>query len=55
MLLAPRIVIFSIVLGAENLFYMKSIETHARAFLAFIILLIGTVNYLIQQNGYEMK
>ena len=29
---APRIFIFSIVLGAECLPYLKSIETHARAF-----------------------
>ena len=29
---APRIFIFSIVLGAECLSYLKSIETHARAF-----------------------
>ena len=41
---APRIFIFSIVLGAENLSYMKFIETHARAFLALIILSIGTVH-----------
>ena len=31
-------------MGAEYLFYMKSIETHAREFLALIILGIGTVN-----------
>ena len=31
-------------MGAEYLFYMKSIETHARAFLSLIILGIGTVN-----------
>ena len=31
-------------MGAEYLFYMKSIETHARAFLALIILSIGTVS-----------
>ena len=31
-------------MGAEYLFYMKSIETHARAFLGLIILGIGTVN-----------
>ena len=31
-------------MGAEYLFYMKSIETHARAFLALIILPIGTVS-----------
>ena len=30
-------------MGAENLFCMKSIETHARTFLALIILPIGTV------------
>ena len=41
---APRIFIFSIVLGAECLSYLKSIETHARAFLTLIILSIGTVN-----------
>ena len=40
---APRIFIFSIVLGAECLSYLKSIETHACAFLTLIILSIGTV------------
>ena len=30
-------------MGAEYLLYMKYIETHARAFLALIILGIGTV------------
>ena len=30
-------------MGAEYLFYMTSIETYARAFLALIILPIGTV------------
>ena len=40
---APRIFIFSIVLGAENLPYVKSIETHVRAFLTLNILSIGTV------------
>ena len=30
-------------MGAEYLSYKKSIETHARAFLALIILGIGTV------------
>ena len=34
---------FSIVLGAENLSYVKSIETHARTFLTLNILSIGTV------------
>ena len=40
---APRIFIFSIFLGAEYLSYVKSIETHARAFLTLNILCIGTV------------
>ena len=40
---APRIFIFSIVLGAENLSYMKSIETHARAFLPLNISAISSV------------
>ena len=40
----PRIFIFSFVLGAEYLFYVKSIEIHARAFLTLNILSIGTVD-----------
>ena len=40
---APRIFILSIVLGAENLSYVKSIETHARAFLPLNISAIGSV------------
>ena len=45
-------------MGAEYLFYMKSIETHARAFLALIILGIGTVytqcSYHIQRYTYRV-
>ena len=40
---APRIFIFSIVLGAENLFFVKSIETHVRAFLPLNISAVGSV------------
>ena len=40
---APRIFIFSIVLGAECLSYLKSIETHARAFFKVIFFSIGSV------------
>ena len=40
---APKFFIFSIVLGAECLSYLKSIETHARSFLTLNILSIGTV------------
>ena len=43
---APRIFIFSIVLGAKCLSYLKSIETHARAFFKVIIFSIGSVNLL---------
>ena len=35
-------------MGAEYFFYMKSIETHARAFLALTILGIGTVASLLR-------
>ena len=40
---APRIFIFSIVLGAEYLSYVKYIETHARTFLPLNISAIGNV------------
>ena len=30
--MAPRILIFSIAMGADYSFYVKTIETHARAF-----------------------
>ena len=43
---APRIFIFSIVLGAENLYYVKSIETHARAFLPLNISAISSVYWM---------
>ena len=50
---APRIFIFSIVLGAENLSYVKSIETHARAFLALNILAIGSVfHFSLESWGF---
>ena len=39
------IFIFSIVLGAECLSYLNSIETHARTFLTLIILAIARVYY----------
>ena len=41
---APRILIFSIAMGADYSFYLKIIETHARAFLALNILAIGRVS-----------
>ena len=40
---APRILIFSIAMGADHSFYVKTIETHARAFLPLNISAIGTV------------
>ena len=42
--MAPRIFIFLIVLGAEYSSYVKSIETHARAFLTLNILFKGTLH-----------
>ena len=41
-------------MGAEYSFYMKSIETHARAFLALIILPIGTV-YILRVQKHLKK
>ena len=41
---APRIFIFSIVLGAEYSSYVKSIETHARTFLPLNISVVGSVS-----------
>ena len=40
---APRILIFSIAMGADYTFYVKTIETHTRAFLTLNILAIGRV------------
>ena len=40
----PRIFIFSIILGAEYSSYVKSIETHARAFLPLNISAVGSVS-----------
>ena len=41
---APRIFIFSIAMGADYTFYVKTIETHARTFLPLNISQIGTVD-----------
>ena len=40
---APRILIFSIAMGAAYSFYVKTIETHARAFFKVIIFSINSV------------
>ena len=53
--MAPRIFIFSIVLGAENLFSVKSIETHARTFLTLNILSVGTVGSPKWPRFYNKK
>ena len=47
--------IFSTVLGAEYLSYVKSIETHARAFFKVIIFSIGTVLGLLEIQWFETK
>ena len=56
--MAPRILIFSIVLGAEYLCQVKSIETHVLALLTINILSIGTVLCLVflqVQNYFELS
>ena len=40
---APKIFIFSIAMGADYSFYVKTIETHACAFFKVIIFSIGSV------------
>ena len=54
---APRIFIFSIVLGAECLLYLKSIETHARAFSRLISDGISGVrnDYSMPWEGLKLK
>ena len=42
---APRILIFSIVLGAEYSSYLKSIVTYAPAFLGYNNLVLARVSY----------
>ena len=46
---APRILIFSIAMGADYSFYVKTIETHNPAFLTLNILAIGRV-YVVQRR-----
>ena len=41
--------IFSIAMGADYSFYVKTIETHVRAFLALNILAIGRVLLVISR------
>ena len=50
--MAPRILIFSIAMDGHNSFYMKTIETHACAFLPLNISAIGTVKNLTYKKGY---
>ena len=47
---APRILIFSIAMGADYSFYVKTIETHARAFFNVIIFSISSVNTVFSIN-----
>ena len=47
--MAPRIFIFSIVLGAEYLSYVKFIATYALTFFGYIISVLASVNKPKQQ------
>ena len=48
---AHRILIFSIAMGADYSFYVKSIETHAGAFFKVIIFSKGSVDLEVQFPG----
>ena len=50
--MTPRIVIFSIAMGADYLFCVKTIETHAGAFLALNILAISRVSMQGRLRGF---
>ena len=52
---APRILIFSIAMGAENLSCVKSIETQARTFLPLNISAISSVTHCLRINYYVQK
>ena len=47
---APRILIFSIVLGAEYSFYLKSIATYAPAFLGYTNSVLARVGRKVTEN-----
>jgi hypothetical protein len=56
--MAPRILIFSIAMVADHLFYVKIIENHARAILPLNILAIGTTAIRVVEfsnGGYKIK
>ena len=46
-LVAPKILIFSITMDADYSFYVKTIETYARTFLALNVSAIGIVPYYV--------
>ena len=50
--MATRILIFSIAMSANNTFYVKTIETNSRTFLALNILTIGMLGLF---GGYLRK
>ena len=52
-MLAPRIFIFSIVLGAEDLSYAKSIATFALTFFGYIIsVLASVITACVEKTSY---
>ena len=51
---APRIFIFSIAMGADKLFYMKSIATYAPTFFGYIISVLAIVEHFRGCWGQKM-
>ena len=43
--MAPRILVFSIAMGADYSFYVKSIATYALTFFGYIILVLASVKW----------
>ena len=48
---APRILIFPIAIDADYTFYVKSIETHVRAYLPLNISAVSSVYYVMKVSG----
>ena len=49
--MAPRILIFSIAMGDDYSFYVKSIATFALTFFGYIISVLASVFYVLQLDA----
>ena len=52
--MAPRILIFSIAMDADNSFYVKSIATYAPTFFWYIISVLASVIYYVNDTWNQV-